>query len=111
MNYREKNKIIEQICKGKSLFIKDTGITVEVEYFGSDMREFNRNEKEELFCQVTLTGIPTNKALSFFEKFNIKRNSVSNEMELDGVIKLTNLSITPFETKAAKVLYGKNKSK
>lgn len=111
MNYITKNKLIEQICRGKPVFIKDTGVAVEVDYFGTDLYEFRNRDSKELFCNVNIIGIPTTKALHLFEKFHIKKNSHTNNMELDGTIKLSNLSLSPYETKAGKVLYEKKKSK
>lgn len=109
MNYKTKNKLIEHICKGKPLFIKDTGVKVEVDYFGTDMNEFRSRNSREDYCQVDMITPPTTKALKLFEKFHIKRNSHTKEMEIEGTIKLRNLSLSPYETKAAKVLYEKKK--
>lgn len=115
MNWRIKDKIIEAICKGETLYIKDTGIAVIVDYFGTDIRENNwsyknnKRKKEHEPCKVDFIGIPNKKALSLCEKYHIKRNSHSKTMELEGVIKIDKLSLTPFEGKAAKVLYEKVK--
>lgn len=106
---RAKNKLIEQICKGKPLFIKNTGIRVEVDYFGTDMHKFRSRNSKEDYCQVNMLDPPTIKSLKMFEKFHIKMNSHSKEMELEGTIKLSNLSIMPYETEAARVLYEKKK--
>ncbi len=111
MNYRTKNKLIQAICKGQTLYIRDTGIAVRVDYFGSDLREDfrGRNRRIEHPCNIEFLTPPTTKALKLFNKWHIKRNSHSGKMELDGTINLEHLSLKPFETKAAKVLYDKVK--
>jgi hypothetical protein len=108
MNYRTKNKIIEAICKGKTLFIKDTGIAVAVTYFGSDADEFRvgRNDKNR-YCHIEFISPPTMSSLTKFKNYHIKKNSHSGKMELDGTIDISNLSLTPYESKAGKLLYGK----
>ena len=108
MNYRTKNKIIEAICKGKTLFIKDTGIAVCIEYFGTDIDEFRngRNDRKQ-YCQVEFISSPTVTSLTKFKSYHIKKNSHSGKMELNGTIDITNLSLVPYESKAGKLLYGK----
>lgn len=112
MSYRNKNKIIEAICRGDILYIKNTGIAVTVTYFGTDVGTdwtTRKIKKVENLCEIEFINTPTRKALDLCEKFHIKRNTVSKKIELDGYIKIINLSISPFEGKAAKVLYEKNK--
>jgi hypothetical protein len=115
MNYKAKNKIVEAICKDTPLFVKGTGVRVKVDYFGTDLDEFrvslgrkqSKAKDVRLFCNVEFVGSPTPKALKLFQRYHIKRNSVSDKMELDGVIDIENLSTTPYDSKAAKVLYEK----
>lgn len=114
MNWRTRDKIINAICKGQKVYIKDTGIEVSVEYFGTDSREsfFDRNQKksiEKQICHIEFITVPSKKALDLCCKYHIKKNSVSKNMELDGHIELSKLSLTPFEGKAAKILYAKEK--
>jgi hypothetical protein len=108
MNYRTKNKVIAGICNGGVLFIKDTGIKVLVSYFGTDNNEFRKSDRDgKQYCNIELVGTPTSKVLKLFRQYHIKRNSSSGVMELEGVIDLTHLSITPYESKAGKLLYEK----
>jgi hypothetical protein len=108
MNYKTQNKIIEAICKGKNLFIKNTGIVVLVDYYGTDLLEFRRRGPDRRqFCNIEFLTTPTTKALKLLEKFHIKKNSHSKTMELDGVINLDLLSLSPYESKAGKLLYDK----
>jgi hypothetical protein len=110
MNWRLRDKIIEAICTDKPLYIKDTGIKVEVDYFGTDIDRFRSRGKPPIEeVRVTMVNTPTAKALKLFKEWHIKKNSHSKTMELDGVIELKNLSLTPFESKGAKILYAKKK--
>lgn len=117
MNWRTRDKIIQAICKGEFLYIKDTGIKVSVDYYGSDIdgglfgvRNSN-HRRADYPCHIIFSQAPTKKALTLCNKFHIKRNSVSNSMEIDGVISLENLSLTPYETKGAKLLYEKKQKR
>ena len=109
MNYRERNQIIEAICKDSPLFIRDTAIRVKIDYFGSDMSDFrNRNKKDEgLYCRIEFLDPPTSKVMKLMRKYDFKRNSHSNKMELEGVICIDHLSTVPRNSRAGKLLYGK----
>jgi hypothetical protein len=106
MIYR--NKLLQAICKGDILFIKDTGVKVKVEYFGSDLSDYRtRNRDKREFCNIELLDSVTTKAIKLFHKYDIKRNNTTGKMELDAVIDIKNLSLTPYESKAGKLLYEK----
>lgn len=107
MNWRVRNKLIEQICLGNTLFIKDTGVRVFVDYFGSDFDGL-RSSRFDL-CKVIFHDKPTHKALKQMRRFHIRRNSHSKAVDVDGEITIDKLSLTPYESKGAKVLYEKKK--
>lgn len=107
MKPKEKDRIIEAICKGTSLYVKGTGIEVSVVYFGTDSHTFNSEKSKVTKCSIEFIGIPTASTLKLFVSYHIKKNSHSNLMELEGTIDIANLSLTPFETKAGKLLYDK----
>jgi len=110
MNYRAKNKLILAICSGTNLYIRDTGVAVQVEYYGTDLnaRFLDRKSTAKgLLCNVTVVGTPTTKSLKVFEAFHIKKNSHTKIVETDGLISLEHLSLSPYESKAGKILYDK----
>ena len=113
MNWRTRDKVIAAICKGETLYIKNTGIGVSVEYFGTDLREdtwrSRKQKRQDNLCQVEFIAMPNKKALNLCKKYHIKRNSHSKIMELEAEIDISNLSLTPFEGKGAKLLYEKTK--
>lgn len=113
MNYRVKNKIIDAICKGKNLFIKDTGIEVMVEYLGTDLQELRVRGRsvgsKDFHCSVLFVTPPTVGVLKLFKKYDIIRNSHSQTVEAKGNISIEHLSLIPYEGKAGKLLYGKKK--
>ena len=113
MNWRYRDKLIAAICKGDHLYIKDTGVKVSVEYFGTDISDNSfrggKSKRTDDPCNIEFLSTPTHKALQKVLKYHIKRNSHSKTMELDGVIHLKELSLTPYESKGAKILYEKTK--
>lgn len=116
MNWRERDRIVEAMFKNEALYIRNTGVQVHVDYFGTDTRSntgWNRTKTLDEYskCVIEFATPPTLKALKLCRTFHIKRNSHSKTMELNGEIDIKNLSLTPYETKAAKVLYEKQKTK
>ena len=117
MNWRIRDKLIHAICKGEALYIKNTGTKVAVDYYGFDIdggllgRRSSNNKRTDYPCHIVFLSVPTKKALTLCDKFHIKRNSITHNMEVDGTISLENLSLTPFESKGAKLLYAKNQKR
>jgi hypothetical protein len=117
MNWRTRDKIIEAMYKNEPLYIRDTGVKVSVDYFGTDTRDslgFSGRKKdfdEYSKCHIQFDSPPNMKALKMCKTFHIKKNSHSNTMELDAHIDISKLSLTPYETKAARVLYEQAKAK
>ncbi len=115
MNWRTRDKIIAAICKGEHLYIKDTGIKVSVDYFGTDLVDglwrAPKNKKVDEPCNIEFLDAPTHKALQKLIKYHIRKNSHSKTMEVEGTIGIKELSLTPFESKGAKILYEKSKKK
>ena len=111
-----RDKIIEAMYKNKPLYIRGTGVKVFIDYFGSDTRTntgWNRTKNLDEYskCMIEFATPPNMKALKLCRAFHIKRNSHSKTMELNGEIDIKNLSLTPYETRAAKVLYEQEKTK
>jgi hypothetical protein len=111
MNWRYRDKLIAAICNGDHLYIRDTGIRVSVDYFGTDIADNSwrgsKSKRSDDPCNIEFVDKPTHKALQKLIKYHIKRNSHSKTMELDGTIHLRELSLTPYESKGAKILYEK----
>ena len=112
-----RDKIIEAMYKNEPLYIKGTGVKVSVDYFGTDSADRlgftsrRKNLDEYSKCHIQFESAPNMKALKMCNVFHIKKNSHSKTMELDAHINISNLSLTPYETKAAKVLYEQAKAK
>lgn len=119
MNWRERDRIIEAMYRNEPLFIRDTGVAVAVDYFGTDTRLSGGRDSwtkakavdEFSLVKIEFQSPPTLKALKKCDRFHIKRNSHSKTMELDAEIDIKNLSLTPYESKAAKVLYENKNAK
>ena len=119
MNWRQRDRIIEAMFRNEPLYIRDTGVAVTVEYFGTGTRlgssntPWTKRKKVDEFslAKIEFQSAPTIKALKLCNRFHIKRNSHSKTMELEAEIDIKNLSITPYETNAAKVLYEQTKTK
>lgn len=110
MNYKLKNKIIESIIKCQPLYIKDTGVKVKVTYYGSDLREFGTRSRNALqYCNIDFLTSPTTKALKMLVSVHVREANKSDTMDCIGTILLDNLSLTPYDTKAAKLLFKKSK--
>jgi hypothetical protein len=107
MNPKTKDKIIDAICRGDILYIRDTGIRVQVDYFGTDAFVFAETRDKRFNCHIEFIDTPTAKCLRLCEKFDVKKNSHTNKMELNGLININKLSLKPYESKAGKLLYGK----
>lgn len=108
MNWKKRDKIIEAIYKNEPLFIKDTGVKVSVDYFGTDTDKFGSFGKKPTAvdkCQISFETAPTMKALKACTSYHIKKNSHTKKIELDAQIEIDKLSILPYESKAAKILY------
>ncbi len=110
MNWRLRDKIIEAMFHNKDLYIKNTGVKVSVDYFGSDLNDDNwgrGRSKKSPFTHVKIEFMspPTIKALKLCRKYHIKKNSHSKTMELDAEIEIDQLSLVPYEGKAANLVY------
>lgn len=105
LNWRLRDKIIEAIFKGQTLFIKNTGVKVSVENFGDDVDDYIRNKYRRDSCKITFESTPTSKALKLVNNYSIHKHS--NTVSTNANIDLYNLSLTPFETPSARLLYEK----
>lgn len=109
LNWRLRDKIISAIFRGSSLFIKNTGVKVSVEHFGEDVDDYVRNRYRRDSCKIVFETTPTTKALRLVNNYSIHKNSHSNTVGTNANIDLYNLSLSPFETASAKLLYEKSK--
>ena len=109
LNCKLRDKIIARIFMGNYLFIKNTGVRVSVENFGDDIGEYAVNRNGRDYCKITFETTPTTKALKLVNNYNIYKNTQSNTVSTNASIDLHNLSLSPFETEAAKLLYDKSK--
>lgn len=112
MNWRKKDKLIEAMFKNIPLYIINTGVQIEVDYFGSELEHStfrNNNPNKFHICKIEFITTPTIKSLKLCKQYHIKKNSSSNKMEFDAEISLDNLSLFPFEGKAAELIYKKDK--
>lgn len=107
LNWRLRDKIIYAIFKGQSLFIKNTGVKVSVEHFGDDNDDWGRNKYRRDSCKIVFETTPTTKALKLVSNYSIHKNSHSQTVDTNANIDLYNLSLTPFETPSARLLYEK----
>mgnify|MGYP001567576444 CR=1 FL=1 len=108
LNWRLRDKLIHAIFKGQSLFVKNTGVKVSVEHFG-DNDDWTTNSYRKDSCKIVFETVPTSKALRLVNNYSIHKNCHSNTVETNANISLHNLSLSPFETPSAKLLYDKVK--
>lgn len=109
LNWRLRDKIIQAIFKGQNLFIKNTGVKISVEHFGNDGEFWGRDPKNSDICKIVFESVPTGKALKLVRDYSIHKNSHTNSINSCANIDLYNLSLIPFETASAKLLYDKTK--
>lgn len=112
MNYHAKRKIVDAICRDETLFIKNTGVSVKIlEYCSPDRSDYSgrRLRKVLELCNVQFLKPANKKSLSLCNKFTICRDSNSNKLEVTADVEIKNLSLYPYESKGAKVLYDKTK--
>lgn len=114
-------KLLDSVLKAEAVYVKGTGIRVLV----TDI-DYNKGQRS-VHGRVKFLDVPTKKAVQMCEQVNIdvRENSrpvntlgggnqptaqIPNfDITVNSIIDLDNLSTTPFETKAAKILYKKQK--
>ena len=106
MNYRTKDKIIEALITSKEVYLKNTGISVGLDFMESDRFSKLKNTS---YCTIYCLTTPTSSALKLFNTFHISKNRISNIVECCGCIEIKNLSLVPYESRAGKLLYSKKK--
>lgn len=105
LNWRLRDRIINAIFKGNSLFIKNTGVKVSVEQFGEDVDDWTYNKRRRDTCKIVFETTPNSKALRLLRNYSISKHN--NVVSTNATIDLYNLSLSPFETSSARLLYGK----
>lgn len=105
--------ILDKVLKAEPVYIKGTGIRVLI----TDI-DFHKGQKS-VSGRVKFLDTPTKKALMKCEQCNIDVREDGRPLgapspvpptynvAVNSVIDLDNLSVTPYETKAAKILYKK----
>jgi len=105
--------VMEMVLKGEIVYIKNTGVRV----FVQDIN-YHRGQKKDFSVQIRFEDTPSKKAIELCENFHVRANrgpnslnssSVYSNVTVDAHIKFTCLSAIPYETKAAKTLYKKQK--
>lgn len=121
--------VIDNILKAEPLYIIGTGTKVlvtNIEYYqGQDDGRLSKNNKEDVLASIKFIDPPDKKTIMKCEQFNVnvretpQVNSVGSQgvqqlqpaghrVDVNSVVKIENLSTTPYETKAAKILYKKS---
>lgn len=104
------NKILQALFLGEPVYIKNTGVQVELDYMGKDIHRFRETQNERNVFEVVKVNfitVPNIKALKLLEYFDVLKNSVSNQVTGSGLVKLNNLSLQPYEGETAKILFKK----
>lgn len=112
--------VLDNVLRAEPVYVKGTGIRVLV----TDI-DYNRGQKT-VHGRIKFLDTPTKKTLLKCEQCSIDVREVNRpagplgsvpaipytptyETIINSVIDLDNLSVTPYETKAAKILYKKQK--
>ena len=111
----EFTRVMENILKAEPVYIKESGIKVVV----TDI-DHHKGAKA-IFCKIDFIDVPSKKVLLKCENFSIDVRDVSLPVSLNSpapakqykissnaVINMDHLSTTPYETKAARILYKKS---
>ena len=106
--YTNREKVIKFILENKTLYIKNTGVPVEVTYFGTDSFFGSHRSSQLPLCAIEVQPSKGSlKAIKLMHKYHIKKNSHDKKIELEGYISIDNLSTIPFENKTSKILFKK----
>ena len=117
--------IMDNILKAEPLYIMGTGTKVmvtNIEYYqGQDDGRLSKHNKEDVLASIKFIDPPDKKTIMKCEQFTVnvrEQNGPSvvngpppittHRVDINSVIKIENLSTTPYETKAAKILYKKS---
>jgi hypothetical protein len=120
---------MDNILKAEPLYITGTGTKVlvtNIEYYqGQDDGRLSKSNREDVIASIKFIDPPDKKTIMKCEQFNVnvretpQVNSVGPQgtqqlqpagyrVDVNSMIKIENLSTTPYETKAAKILYKKS---
>lgn len=126
---------MDAILKAEPLFVIGTGTKVlvtNIEYYqGQDDDRLTKKNREDVLARIKFVDIPDKKTIMKCEQFTVNvretpqvsHNTISTNsspgqvvvtqpsgyrVDVDSVISIDNLSTTPYETKAAKILYKKS---
>lgn len=118
MNYRTREKILNAMCSDDTLYVRDTGVAVKIEEYTSDQEiveipliRKNSKKKRSEMCTVVFQGTPNKKCIDLSIDFSIYRNGTTQKLEFKADIELKNLSVYPFESRGAKLLYDRKKKR
>lgn len=109
----EFTRIMELVLKGELVYIKDTGIKVLVTDFN-----YHRGSKKNFIVQIRFEDVPNKKSIEQCDSFHVRCNRGLSTLggvnhvssaNIDAHIAFNQLSDIPYESKAAKTLYKKQK--
>lgn len=119
---KEFRLVVESLLKGDSIYIKDTGVRVEILKLEHNKQYMSRRDYglDKLKCDIKFIDTPTYKALTKCEQYLIQEEvrllpNPSNPLAAKvsvytrGHIKVVNLSNKPYNTAASKILFDKKK--
>lgn len=104
-------KILTAVCKNEKLYIKNTGVEILVISFGDNTKIYNKSDKMTNCFKIEFLTIPTKKALALCKNIEFALNRSTGKIEGEALIPMSDVSLTPYEGKAAKILYEKTKKR
>jgi hypothetical protein len=101
-------EVLNALIAGQPLYIKNTGIEVEVTDFNRWFR--SGRAKKQFSIDVVIKGTPTIEALDKMRSYSIdRRENGAGGMNLkcNGEVSIMTLSIHKFDTTASRILHGR----
>lgn len=109
---RHRDRILNAILAQQPLYIKDTGVLLDLEKFTEDLRYGILEDR--FFIKVRTKSTPNMACIEKFLEYRIEsglntlgHSNTSPPLTISGQIKFEELSTEPYETEAAKILYNK----
>lgn len=111
MKPKDFKDVLDAILDGRDLFIRDTGIRVKLNSFQYNKHDMMLRRRKirmyEQVVEVEFVDKPSYKILNSCEHFSVHDNRNGKGSYIRAAIMFEKLTATPFQTPAAKVLYGK----
>lgn len=109
---KQRTIILNAVLQGLPVFLKNTGVELDVEQFREDIFTYSKNPNNKFHIRVKTKTSITVECLDNFISYDISlgRNRLGNNgntepITVSGSVLFTSLSINPFDTDAAKILY------